>query len=209
MYRPNRIGPHMLVDCNDVQFLADPLVNFASGSMNTNPPSTTSKASENEEFNSENWNFDGNLDVGPNEYGAFGVKILGGQVFESHEYIISYAGSFFGFSADEGMTVRPILGRQTSVGFISSGLEKYAWVPGDNMGHLRTTGADLAPITADANGLVISGDFRPSVDLSEGNWFFGWVIANGSGGAGVVTNVQASMSIHRYLSDLKPFDPNR
>lgn len=132
----------------------------------------------------------------------------GAQLFERGEYLLSYGGSFMGYSPDEAVSVRPVIGRFNTPGVQGSTMNQWALVPGDNS-VLPTQGAAVAPLEVTCNGSIVIGDFEPTGILLENDLFFGFWMSNGGAAPAAIMAIHASMSVHRYTEDLHPFDPNR
>lgn len=212
MYRPNRVGPFGLVTLESEPFVTDEATRFGTSNLNAVPLVNVRDSTPNRETDSVTWVYTDDLNLGTTDHGGFGVKIVGDRVFDENEYILSYSGSFRGFSSAESVSVKAVVGRASSIGIIQFSLFQFAYVPMMHYSHIRTQGAELSQISCECNGSVILGNWRPELAELEdpAELFFGFVMANGdSVGEAVFSNVQASMSIHRYESDLRPFDPNR
>ncbi len=206
MYRPDRIGP------NPFATLDSP--SFDKFGLNTATFGTTiewqsSIGAPNESFKAQSVHFSQIISLPSDEGGAYGVKVLGTSLFDGDEYLLSVAGSMVGFSNDEGVTIKPIIGRTELNGGAGGTLSQWAFVPELTSGHGRTSGTEVSAVFSSCNHTMVIGDFEPSGDPLENDIFFGFWFANGGSGPAEVTKAHGSFSIHRYISDLKPFDPNR
>jgi len=210
MYRPDRIGPWPLVnlddDVNEVNaWPPDALMSLKSVFYAVGEPTPP------EQFHSETWFFSLPQEVRAESAIAFGIKITGRPLHPSKEYMLSYAGGVaFGTSSDS-LVVRPIVGRTEDTGFSSGVLEKYAFVTPTELSHQRTSGAEIAPITCHMNGTCVMGDFKAASEegLASGDLFAGFYFQNFGATDASLLHVRLTTSIHRYESDLTPFDPNR
>ncbi len=210
MYRPNRIGPHVLMPSESQPFSIDNAT-FERGTLQTGifPLANFSRAVANVSTFTETWQFDDDLVLLTDQQAVMAVKVGAGELMADGEYILSYGGSFVGFTAEEGIAVLPILGRIATQGVFFTSLTEYMYPPGDDTGQTGTSGTDVVAVYSNANGSVIMGDWRPENVVLTNDMAFGFHIMNGSSGTVTLTNVRASMSIHRYEYDLHAFDPNR
>lgn len=206
MYRPNRIGPWPLVT-----FDAGPHVQASLGStapLSGNPVGEVSKPGGNLATMAEHWRFSASISIPAGNGVSFGVKISGVPLFDEGEYILEYGGSLVGFSSEEGIAVRALVGRFDDGAVEVSTISRYAIAP-SSFSHIRASGAETSSLVADCNGEVIMGDWLPIGEEFEGGIYFGWWIMNGSTSPAEIGDLQGSVSIHRYEGDLRPFDPNR
>lgn len=206
MYRPNRIGPWPLVSV-----VTGPHVrgNLVSNDLSGAPQAHFSKTGANEATMSVHWKFNAALTIGALQGVAIGAKVVGPTFYDEGQFILSYAGALIGFSDDEGLGIRGIIGQTADVGELDSALNQYSFVPTGAYLHERTSGAENAPVTIDANGSVVLGDWAPQDASFSRELFFGFFLVNGGGVEVSVNNLEISASLHVYVSDLVPFDPNR
>lgn len=206
MYRPDRIGPWML---STLEAAA-----FQSGSIPTVTLTSTvrgeaSQGAPNESTMAESWFFTEDQVLPEGEGGAFGVKCLGSQLFDEGEYLLSYAGSFVGSSSDEAVAVVPIIGRFNTPGVTGSTMTNWCILPSQTSNLVPSAGASQAPLEVTCNGSVVMGDWTPTGTFGANDLFFGFFMMNPGAQAAAISNIYASMSIHRYEGDLHPWDPNR
>ncbi len=210
MYRPNRIGPSPLVTLETVaagrsEIFTKPFGAFLASEAIGGLP--------NEHTHARSVHFTQPISIEPLEQGSIGVSILGTVLNENdidRQYLLSVSGSVVGFTSGEGLTIRPIIGRVLESGVALSDLEFWSFPPSTDGEHVRTSGAEIAPITSSCNITTVLGDWAPQGGDAETNdLYFGWWFANSTGVAIEIANCFLSVSIHRYIHDLNPFDPNR
>jgi len=208
MYRPNRVGPWPLVTLES-SVITSGL--FTSSLLGTVPQCNVSSAIGNESTIAEQWIL-GDIAIPAGEHGAIGVKVSGSQLEsnkEFGEFLVAYGGAFQGFTSDEAVSIRCMLGRASTPGIVGFSCPQFAYVPSVISNHERTSGAEVSSVVGDANGEVVIGDWAPEGAFLENEIFFGWLIANGGSAVANVSDIQMAASLHRYVSDLHPFDPNR
>jgi len=206
MYRPNRIGPSQLITLESGA-VAYTVLGAAAIAATLRWETTDVLAFD--ELRAESIVFGADISVPAGEAVAIGVKILGDQRFATGEYLLSVGGSFVGFSADDGMAARPIVGRVDENSVAAGQLAQWALVPEESSSDQRTGGAEIGALESTVNTTIVMGDFGFEAALLVNELFFGFLVMNGGAAVGAVSNALMSASIHRYLGDLAPFDPNR
>lgn len=208
MYRQDRIGPWPLITLSSPNFdAADPTTNSIDNAVTTQ----VNNAVANEALMSESMRFD-LLSVPFGQQCAVGVKILGNRIFEQDEYLIAVAGAVAFATDHEGLIVHPVIGRQNTNGAVATTMSIFSLVPAVNTHHPRSSGAEFSAYQVSCNMELVIGDWEPlDPDPPEENEiFFGFWFQNKDPNTDVtLENVWVTCSIHRYLEDLKPFDPNR
>ncbi len=205
MYRPNRIGPWPLIPIEtgpgtpDVSTIeARKLLFPVVGTF-----LTTAGINESTRAETNSAGFAGDtISFADREGVALGCAVSGERFFEDGQYLCSYAGHFSGDVVD--MNVIPVLGRLDAD---HERLLEYSTVPVQSENSFDSDPNRLHR-NISCNGTVVLGDFQPSGLTPDGDLFFGWWVINYDG-ATDLTNCTWTCSIHRYKSDLVPFDPNR
>ena len=208
MYRPNRVGPHGLMDLNSVlRDLGDG--EYEDGLMTTVPRGLSDKNEGNIATNAKQ--FRSQFDIAANalSHGAIGVKLVGTDLFEGRQYLLEYAGNFSAFTIGESISVRPIIGRIGVEGNSNFSVSQPWFPPMGTSQHIATSGVARSPIVASCQGTVVMGDWEPSGNIDVRTIFGGWCISNGENQTINVEHMWCSFSLHRYEGDLTPFDPNR
>jgi len=210
MYRPNRIGPNPLITLETVPAGRTELFTAVYGStidaeiIGGVPFDNVSARSV---FFSED------ISIPAGEQGSIGVSILGTPLNVNdidRQYILSAAGSVLGFSSDEAVGVIPVVGRVSENGVALTSLNFWSLPPSNNSEHVRTSGGEVSSIGSSFNSSMVMGDFFPQGGDPETNDLYaGWWFTNGGASPVTIANVHLSVSIHRYTTDLNPFDPNR
>jgi len=206
MYRPNRIGPHPLVT---LEAGVRPLTSINETPFGTTVGFQATEAVAAISRRADNIIYTAQLDVAAVSLGSVVVKIVGSQLFDTEQYLISYSGSLRGFTTDEGLMINPIIGRTSANGTATGVLQEYALLPGNAYGGNRTSGAETAGFVVSCNGSVIEGDFSDIGTFLENDIAFGFMISNGGATTAGINDLRLSLSIHRYEFDLQSFDPNR
>lgn len=205
MYRPDRIGPWPLITLESGPTSAASLTTAAfSGTPNVEVIGGIPEAKK-----AGSHIFTADVSIPAGEQGGFGFAISGAQLFDVGEYILSVAGEFLGFSSDEAVAVTPIVGRVSTNDVVFNTLTWWHLVQQISSEHSRASGAEISKMQSSCNTQLIMGDFQPIGSLQSNQLFFGWWLANGGGTVATVEDIHASMSIHRYVEDLRPWDPNR
>lgn len=209
MYRPNRVGPWPLVNLNDE---ATSISGFTDGPMNVpairfHCPS----ASTPDEFHSESVVFNPNATLLAESAVAWGVKIVGTPRFTGREYLVSYSGGVAFGTESDGVIARPIIGRTEGSGLSQGDMLMYAFPPPVDLLHHRTGGAEIAAVSCHMNGTVVMGDFKGDgvSTLEADDLFAGFYLQNFGPSSATLRDMRLTTAIHRYETDLTPFDPNR
>lgn len=204
MYRPNRIGPWPFVSIESVPLsVAATAVEANIGIM----PKVGTYVDGNtlEDVNAVTFNVVPLFTLVAGEGVALGCMISGAFVSAEGSFLLSYGGVVTGF-CDFDTMVSPVLGRRDPQGGVTD-LTSYSQVPACAYGDHSESASH--PITCQANGTVVIGDFRPEgLDLM-GDLFFGFWFQNMGSNPATFENVNVSASLHRYLGDKNTFDPNR
>ena len=204
MYRPDRIGPWPLVSLETVPEVSASVALVAAA---ISPPAyivfdpvPNDNAMAQQLEVSDDWSIGAGLGL------AVGVKISGRDVISAEgEYLLSGSGAMFANSQDSDLSIAGIVGRCDEPGEGTGTLPQYALVPLHNA-------VDVRPgvVQRSCNMTVVLGDFDPDgEDLLTSDLFFGFFYVNHGADPGVLEDLRQHTSIHRYLEDLNPFDPNR
>lgn len=208
MYRPNRIGPWPLLDTENVIFEV-PGTGLGQAPFSDIVILNSPDAIAGLEHKAFTVRMTDGIGLASGAATAYGVRVVGTQEFDVGEYMVSYGGSFLGFSADEGVAIRSVLGRVATNGVDDGSMAQWGLVPEQTNSSMRSAGAEITPLESSVNGTVLIGDWLPGGNLLQNELFFGFWIANGGASAANIVDVHMTVSLHRYLSDLRPFDPNR
>ncbi|AXL14832.1 hypothetical protein [Microviridae sp.] len=197
MYRPNRTGPWPLI--NTVATALTTAQVDLSGDSAATPNIRCGDAVLNigQRANS----FD--LSVAAtqaNEQVGFGVQIACPSI-NGEDTIVSVSGSIV-MQTSGGVTPCFVIGRNSGV-TAQSDLVNWSLLP------LTTQDSGANHQAATINTSIVLGDFLPSGTDSDAPLMAGWSLVNVNGAASNAANIFASVSLHRYISDLTTFDPGR
>ncbi len=205
MYRPNRIGPWPLVDLNNSVHgvtgaalaggaLLWPILECYVNADTVNAATRSDTIAQ----------ITNACALTTGEALGIGCTILGNalSVVESH---ITVSGMFTAFFDAVGISIIPFVGRTPdSAGFRT--LDELVLLPPIMS---RGTGLSGSPIECGVNMSGVIGDWLPGgaevLDAIVG----GFLIKNSSTGTVTMTDMMASISVHRYESDILSFEPNR
>lgn len=208
MYRPNRIGPWPFVDLDvDTEVMTGEVFNAGASGL-LKPGFNVQDTVVNSEYRSRAFNMIPVSTFSTITGVCIGVQIDGSELDNASEYMLSYAGNVRWSANDEGITVQPIIGRAETDGgpgttFI---IDPYTPVPALNATFGNITESEGMK---SCNGTVIVSQSNNSASVKSGNLCFGFWFQNPTLNSIQITNVLGGLSIHRYLSDVNTFDPNR
>lgn len=204
MYRPDRIGPFPFVTLNSgIREISPALVEAAMAPIKDMAYYLDTLVA-NVDNKSVTFYFAG-LILAAGEGIVVGPHISGSDLKRSGEYIYSYGGAWMGDLPDNDVVVMPVLGRLDDNISLSGLMPEYALLPSQNSS--RTAG-DHGGITS-CNGSVLEGDFKPEGTLLTNDVMAGFGMFNYGASPATIQKILFTISVHRYLEDLDPFDPNR
>lgn len=205
MYRPNRIGSHMLANLEAVPLVIAAATISSAEEAYPGVGAVVPDINVANDVRAESIVSDGSISLAVDASVAIGVLISGRKLHNSAEYLLEFGGTLSASGVTD-VAATAIIGQADFAGAAIKALDAWCLVPNKSI-EAPDSANDL--LITSAEGCAILGDWTPSDTVTESELFFGFMLSNVGAGPAGIDNLRVSASIYRYASDLKPFDPNR
>ena len=212
MYRPNKIGPSMLLNHQSVfGVVTQALLDASIGVIPTTNPTLVNLAPT-QTCNYLNFRSDGHVNLAIAAVStnfAVGLLVNGENAYQNNFIHHTISGTFNLFSDQQFQaSLMPIVGRYNVAPAANNALLDF-WTPAPCQTYNNMSNAEGTQIHASCNQQIITGNVNEQVQsFLETPIFYGWLCKFTTPAAASI-QFEGNITGHKYTEDVQTWDPNR